>query len=202
MFNDHVNLSSRPLVGAAWPSRNPLDTDIQDTLGFGNRCGRAASLLRNRRQGPSFHLPWEVRSPTWLPCSSMDLHGSCPSLGCWDLGRKCSGRSGFVLCSDQLHFPGLALFLLFPRRDPGSCPMIPVLKPYISQTIPPGATLEPHSHLLKSGQDFPHSCLEPIHNCGPILGTPLLFSLPFFGPWSPLLLPCQHGKLQGQRARI
>lgn len=144
---------------------------------------KAGSLRSNRRQDPSFHLTWEVRSPTWLPCSSMYLHGISPSLGCWDLGPKCTGRSGFVLCSEQLHFLGLALFLLFPR-DPGSCPVIPILKAYISQTIPPCATLEPHSHLLKPGQDFPHSWLEPIHNCGPILGAPLLFYLPFFGPWS------------------
>lgn len=80
-------------------------------VGFGNRgaalCLRTGSPHDNTGQSPSHHFTWEVTSPTRRPCGSTYLLGITPSPGHGNLGHKCAAtRSGFVLCSDQLHFPG------------------------------------------------------------------------------------------------
>lgn len=72
----------------------------------------------------SFHVSaWILRKP-----------GASLFLGYWYLGHKSTGWNGFVLCAYQFHFPGLALFLLFPN-NPGFCLMFSTFKPYIYKTV-------------------------------------------------------------------
>lgn len=90
-------------------------------------------------------------------------------------------------------------FLLFPMTlCSGGCSQ------YLNMAIFPKlflrfTTLEPHSHLLKAEQDFPHSFLKLIHNCGPVVILCL-----FFLALSPFWF--YHGKLWGlssdQRAKM